>query len=59
MKRSQGERATASSAMLSPAVKSRQVPLQPRSNSSVLILRKPMAGSATQTWRAEMPYTTT
>src|SRR5476649_285196 len=41
------------------AANSRQVPLQPRSNSSTSILRKPTAGSATHTWFAEMPYTTT
>ncbi|MNS80018.1 hypothetical protein D3C72_1136850 [compost metagenome] len=59
MKRSHGERDTDSCVMLSPGVNSRQVPLQPRSNSSALILRKPMAGSATHTQRDEIPYTTT
>jgi hypothetical protein len=57
--RTQGDRDASSSARFRPGVKTRQVPLHPRSNSSTLIFLKPIAGSATHTSRLEMPYTTT
>ncbi len=57
--RTQGDRDAATCAMSWPGVKTRQVPLQPRSNSSTLIFLKPIAGSATHTCRFDTPYTTT
>jgi hypothetical protein len=59
MKRTQGERAAPDCARFSPGEKSRQVPLQPRSKSSTLNFLKPIAGSATHTFRFDAPYTMT